>query len=103
MIMITPQPGQPGTAAGVVASLLKKQRLPRTFTLTWDNSKTRTREIAGRMQQHEAFGCYFPNGLIALDTGEGFHALSELHHVYDLRGSYSISWHDEEGEEHHAD
>ncbi|MBA2287705.1 MAG: hypothetical protein H0W02_19695 [Ktedonobacteraceae bacterium] len=96
--MITSHPSQSGQAAGIVASLLKRRHLPRTFTLIWDHSKTKTGDLRGRQQQNEAFGCAFPNGLVALDNGQGFSVLSELHAIYDLRGSYAITWHDEEDE-----
>jgi hypothetical protein len=92
---------QPPTSGSVLAPagaqrfpVLTSRKQPRLFLLTWDNSKTRTRDPR-KGDKQEAYGTVYPNGLVTLDNGQMFTMMSELHHLLDLKGSYEIVYLDE--------
>ena len=86
---VTPQ------TSAALSTLIGRRSLPRVFTVRWDNSKTRTRDTR-KHEKQEAFGVVFPNGLVSLDNGSTFSMMAELHHMLDLRGTYEISYLDEQ-------
>lgn len=85
---------QANTPAETVKTLLKQREEPRVFVVTWDNSKTKTRD-SRKNEKHEAWGTHYPNGLVTLDNGGVYTMMSELHHLLDLKGQYEIRYVDE--------
>jgi len=84
--------------ADTLNTLLQRRAQPRVFLVSWDNSKTRTRDTR-KNEKHEAWGVVFPNGLVTLDNGYHAETMSELHHLLDLKGQYEMKYLDEIEEE----
>lgn len=70
-----------------------REQLPRRFRLTFDNSKKHGRFP---MQTHSAFGCEFPEGLIAIGTNafgrKGFESMQEMREAMGYFGDVKIEY-----------
>lgn len=66
----------------------------RLFTLTWDNSKSRTNPSKRDQEKHTCQGVYWPGEpcQIALSNGTGFETMSEMEATLGLAGEFSIEW-----------
>jgi len=102
-----PQAASPvPVAAAAAASACAGRAYPRLFQITFDNSKSRLRNPQMRAQMHQKqtlWGAQFPptdalpSGSIVLADGVFFVRLDELEEYFAARGTYTMTWLDEDG------
>lgn len=74
-------------------SLVKRGETPRRFTIRYSVAKI-LKERSN--EQHELWGCRFPNGCIALENLVVFESMRELEAHFERAGSFAIEWLDSE-------